>query len=147
MLLPITLYRGENHPTTEGTNCTGIVVLNPFLDYPSAVWAQHAYESRVKINPINLMRYKKDKGFKRHLKLMSHEINVQASAVVYGDIVHRYNETNYRRNEVINLIREYKDLFDGYEPREIYRAMVGKKANAQVWVSNHIEDINAKKLM
>lgn len=145
MLLPITLYRGENHPTTQGTNCAGVVIVNPFLDYPSAVWAQQAYESRVKINPISLIR-RKDKDFNRHLKLMSHEINVQASVVVYSNIVHDFDEVDYRHNEVLNLIRECKDLFDGYEPREIYRSMVGKKADAQVWVSNHIEDIKAKKL-
>lgn len=75
-MLPITILKrlkGAN-----GRNWPGYVQIDPGAPMRAAVWAQEAWESRHKLNPVNLLRSRLSLRHRRRMEIMGHEVEVQA---------------------------------------------------------------------
>lgn len=130
-MLPIIITRrltGRN-----ARNWPGLVILGKGIRYPAAVCAQEVYESRWKLNPVNLLRRAVSKSARRDMEIMGHEIEVQSAARIYGAA-----EGAYRAKEAAAMIRGYDGLFKGFSAGGLEAAMAAKADQARRWVSRNI---------
>ena len=135
-MLPIIITRrltGRN-----ARNWPGLVILGEGIRYPAAVCAQEVYESRWKLNPVNLLRRAVSESARREMEIMGHEVEVQAAVRIYGAV-----EIAYRAKEAAAMIRGYDGLFQGFSARGLEAAMADKADKAQRWVSRNIRLIEA----
>lgn len=130
-MLPIIITRrltGRN-----ARNWPGLVILGKGIRYPAAVCAQEVYESRWKLNPVNMLRHNFSEAARREMEIMGHEIEVQAAARIYGAA-----EAAYRAKEAAAMLRGYDGLFQGVHARGLEAAMAAKAGKARRWVSQNI---------
>lgn len=130
-MLPIIITRrltGRN-----ARNWPGLVILGKGIRHPAAVCAQEVYESRWKMNPVNLLRRAVSKSANREMEIMGHEVEVQAAVRIYG-----VAEAAYRRKEAASMIRGYDGLFQGFSAGGLEAAMADKADKARRWVSRNI---------
>ena len=135
-MLPIIITRrltGRN-----ARNWPGLVILGEGIRHPAAVCAQEVYESRWKLNPVNMLRHNFSKSARREMEIMGHEIEVQTAARIYGAA-----EGAYRAKEAATMIRGYDGLFQGFTARGLEAAMADKADKARRWVSRNIKLIEA----
>ena len=135
-MLPIIITRrlsGRN-----ARNWPGLVILGKGIRYPAAVCAQEVYESRWKLNPVNMLRHNFSEAARREMEIMGHEIEVQAAARIYGAA-----EGAYRTKEAAAMIRGYDGLFQGFSAGGLEAAMAAKADQARRWVSRNIRLIEA----
>lgn len=134
MLLPFTrlkAIRGAN-----ARNWPGFVLLDPDAPYRAAVWAQEAWESRYKLNPVNLIRSRLSRRYRRRMEIMGHEVEVQAAAQVYGRPAR-----SYRTAEAARMRAGYDGLFDGLTAAQLIEAMLSVSADATRWVRRNRKSI------
>lgn len=97
------------------------------------VLAQEYYESKLKHNPINLVRLLfKDESIEREMELMGHEITIQ---FLPDDEQHK---ARLRR---ANSLKEYYKVFKGWDVEVIYECMLEESPFAQEWIADNIEKI------
>ena len=117
-------------------NWPGVVVMEPGLEYPAAVWAQEYYEAKLKLNPANTIKFVFSAGFRRDMEILGHEIEVQAAVAIY-----RVDEEDYRRKESEDLAK-YDDFKDkNMKPKQIYVLMENVTAEASRFVKNNKREI------
>ena len=130
-MLPIIITRrltGRN-----ARNWPGLVILGKGIRHPAAVCAQEVYESRWKLNPVNMLRHNFSEAARREMEIMGHEIEVQAAARIYGAA-----EGAYRAKEAAAMIRGYDGLFKGFSAGGLEADMAAKAGKARQWVSRNI---------
>lgn len=137
-MLPIIITR----PLTgrNARNWPGLVILGKGIRYPAAVCAQEVYESRWKLNPVNLLRRAVSRSAKRRMEYMGHEIEVQVCALLYNQTAH-----DARMREAETMQRGYSGLFRRMTVSEIYEQMASRSGDARDWVDAHIEQIRGYK--
>lgn len=123
--------RGRN-----AVNWPGLVVLGRGIERPAAVAAQEIWEARHKLSPVNLLRRLTSKSHRRRMELMGHEVEVQASAMLYGQA-----ETEARRREAGALRRGYDGLFRHMTIPQIEAAMLARSVPARAWVTANLREI------
>lgn len=136
MIFPITFWTNDDKP--NGRNWPFFVKVNKNHPHRAAVWAQEAYESRYKMNPINLIRSLTRKG-KRELEIMGHEIEAQAAHEFYG-----VNASEYRNKEAIVMAYGYDGLFEGMSASQIAEKMRMQQFAAASWVADHAKYIEER---
>lgn len=126
MIFPITIWRKPDG--ANGRNWPFVIMVDPDHPRRAAIWAQEAYESRYKLNPINLVLSLFPKG-KRRMEFMGHEIEVQAAGLLYWE-----NMVEYRKAEAKRMHRGYGGLFKEYTPAEIMDQMKSREGKAWEWI-------------
>lgn len=113
----------------NGRNWPGLVLIDPNAREPAAVFAQELYESRHKMNPVNLLRRTFDDDHRRDMEIMGHEVEVQAAVLLYGA-----QESVRRYNEATSIQRGYGKLFRHMTVDQIVAAMRGRRNKALAFV-------------
>ena len=99
-MFPIVIEKNLNGRNAR--NWPGVVLIDPDAHEPAAVAAQELYESRHKMNPVNLLRRTFDDDHRRDMEIMGHEVEVQASVLIYGA-----DEASRRAREAASMQRGY----------------------------------------
>lgn len=124
---------------SNARNWPGLIVMDPATTRRAAVWAQEFYESRFKLNPVNLIKFNLSRRTRVNMELMGHEIETQAATLLYGlDVV------SYRFKEARDLCLNYKD-FRGYDPHDIAGRMRRLQPDALRFVMKHRRKIEAQR--
>lgn len=131
MILPFTIRREING--ANGRNWPGFVILNPDAERPAAVWAQEAFESRYKLNPIDLILRFLSPSIRQAMEIMGHEIEVQVCNTLYGQ-----NANDARWREAMDMSSGYDGLFSNLTREQIFAKMKTKEPQAIHWVAKHI---------
>lgn len=134
MIFPFT--RRTKLKGSNGINWPGFILLDEDLEYPAAVWAQEAYESKLKLNPINFFKRATSTKFRREMELFSHEIETQVAVRFY-----KVDETNYRNSEARTLHHNYDGIFRKYSYEELSDKMLANKNKANKWIDKNKSDI------
>lgn len=129
-MLPIVVTRPLDG--ANGRNWPGLVILDPRAAYPAAVAAQEVWESRHKLNPLNLLRVRLSKSAQRAMELMGHEVEVQAVARFYDG-----NPAMHRRSEARAMLRGYGGLFRDWSETRLIGEMERRTVKAARWVSDN----------
>lgn len=130
MIYPVTI--NWNLKSSNARNWPGLVVLNKGLTQRAAVWAQEAWESRHKTNPLNLIRKIFSKDHRRRMEYMGHEVECVVSQRVYGQPIN-----DARTREALSLRRGYGGLFAEIPIEVLVQAMKSNNAEAVSWVGKH----------
>lgn len=133
-MLPIIFerrIRGAN-----GRNWPGVVVMHPDAPLPAAVLAQEWWEAMHKLNPLNALRVAFSSHARRRMELTSHEVEVQAAAIIYGKDRH-----DYRVAEVDRMKRGYDGLFDAVTRAQMRAAMEAMSDEARRWVRQKVDKL------
>ena len=136
-LLPFTFLKSLSGPA--GRNWPGVVIIDKQHPFRAAIWAQEAWESRYKLNPVNLLMSLTTDG-KRKLELMGHEVEVQAAGAVYA-----VDEDAYRIDEADRMITGYPKLFGKMTRLQVVSAMRNNSADASDWVRDNLREIRRYK--
>ena len=120
----------------NGRNWPGVVYLDPEAPYRAAVWAQEAYEANWRLNPVNALKVRFSSKERRRMNLLSHEIEVQATALVYAK-----NPKTIRCLEVISMQRGYNGLFAEMTQGRINQLMLAHQDTANRWVRQNLKQI------
>lgn len=131
-MFPITIK--TNKIGSNGRNWPLVVAIRKDLDYPAAVWAQEAYESRFKSNPINFLK-SFSYSTQREMEIMGHEIEVCVAWVFYHQDIY-----DYRNKEARALKGNYK-IFNDYSQDQILQMLAKKHEEALLWVFKNYKDI------
>lgn len=126
-MLPITILKRLSG--ANGRNWPGYVQLDPDAPLRAAVWAQEAWESMYKMNPMNLLRVRLSRKYRRRMEIMGHEVEVQAAAMVYG-----ISASKYRMDESGSMKNGYNGLFDSMSRTQLIAAMEAVAPDAARWV-------------
>lgn len=132
-MFPITIK--TNKIGSNGRNWPLVVAIRTDLEYPAAVWAQEAYESKFKSNPINFIKYLGSKATQREMEIMGHEIEVCVAWVFYHQDMY-----DYRNKEARALKANYK-IFNDYSQDQILQMLTKKYEEALLWVFKNYKDI------
>lgn len=138
-MLPIT--RLKRLKGANGRNWPGYVQLDPGAPLRAGVWAQEAWESLHKLNPVNLLRVRLSRRHRRRMEIMGHEVEAQAVKLVYGmdDVAHREREIRAMR-------AGYDGLFADISAADLRRAMKAVSPDAAKWVRRNRGRIERWKL-
>ena len=120
----------------NGRNWPGIVHLDPEAPYRAAVWAQEAYEATYKLNPVNALKIRFSSKARRKMEILSHEIEVQATVLVYAK-----NAKAIRWREAASMQRGYNGLFAEMTQVRIEQLMLAHQATANRWVRQNLKQI------
>lgn len=132
-MLPITITKKLS---SNARNWPGLVIISPGLKQPAAVWAQEAWESTHKLNPVNLFKRIFSKAHRRNMEYMGHEVECVVSQRVYGQPI---NEA--RTREALSLRRGYGGLFADIPLEVLVQAMKSNNEEAVAWVNKHEKSI------
>lgn len=127
MILPIVLRRRVKGANAK--NWPGLVLIHPDCPLPAAVLAQEAWESRHKMNPVNLVQTLFSTRARRRMEVMGHECEVQAAALIYGK-----DANAYRYAEAKRMSAGYGSLFKGMSVDSLMAAMAYHGEKAGPWV-------------
>ena len=113
-------------------NKPGIVFIDPDAPLRAAVWAQEDYEARYKLDPVRWATIRTNRRERQLMELRSHEIEVQAAALVYGA-----DPVAYRQREAQLMRQGYDGLFSNKTEAEIVGEMEGFTLRARKWVAEN----------
>lgn len=136
-MIPITIWRKPKGANAR--NWPGVTMVDPDHPRRAAIWAQEAWESTWKMNPLNLIDRLLSKAARREMEIMGHEVEVQAAKLVYGDAA-----GPYRLKEAMSLEKNYGGLFKGRDVMAIQLAMLKCQPEARAWVLENLDRIKAK---
>lgn len=120
----------------NGRNWPGLVYLDPEAPLRAAVWAQEAYEASWRLNPINALKVRFFSKERRKMNIVSHEIEVQASVLVYAR-----NAEVIRWREAASMQRGYNGLFAEMTQARIAQLMKAHETMAYRWVRANLKQI------
>lgn len=125
-MFPILIYRRLNG--ANGRNWPGFVILDPKAPLAAAVAAQELWEALWKLNPVNLLLRFLPR-YRRRMETISHEVEVQAAAMLYG-----LNVDTYRFREASRMTLGYGGLFEDLTPEQLNDEMRKYSQRAKTWV-------------
>jgi len=144
---PITLWR-DKLKGANGKNWPGLVIMKKGIPLPGAVWAQEAWESRMRgafapVDPFLIVfgrNFPATLGFyERWLEIRGQEIEVQAEVALDPTA----DESSIRWREAESLVRYY-EVFKDWDVNEVHRRMMAVSRYAENFVLTNLAKIAKK---
>lgn len=133
-LLPIIIIRNLDSKI-DGKNWPFLVFINANTKRGASFLARHIFESMWKDNPINLIANLFTNSNKRKMETMGHEIEVQASSILYG-----LEENPIRGQKSRQLMPpNYDGVFQNMTEEEISFEMRQYSSEAKTWVWDNMK--------